>query len=167
MYLHGYDYFLFHFNYPVIWLLLKMATHFILKSNGKPNKAASHMFCNKHGNSKSVFKCKKIFNYILTYHNPLGNYAYNQGMQKNMQLLKYQMHSLKCIETLKMHRNLNDPHVASFKRIHYMQRWSYFGRFYIWKRIDMILWKDQHQYQNCFFILISNSFKIKAFTGIL
>ena len=111
-----------------------MATYFILKSmvsSYKPNIAAFPMFCNKHGNSKSVFKCKKIFNYILTYHNPLGNYAYNQGMQKNMQLLKYQMHSLKCIETLKMHRNLNDPYVASFKRIHYMQRWSYFGRFYI------------------------------------
>ena len=100
-----------------------MATHFILKSNGKPNIAAFPMFCNKHGNSTSVFKCKKIFNYILTYHNPLGNYAYNQGMQKNMQLLKYQMHSLKCIETLKMHRNLNDPYMASCKRIHYMQRW--------------------------------------------
>ena len=62
-----------------------MATYFILKSYGivKPNIAAFPMLCNKHGNSKSVFKCKKIFNYILTYHNPLGNYAYNQGMQKN------------------------------------------------------------------------------------
>ena len=85
--------------------------------DGRINIAAFPMFCNKHGNSTSVFKCKKIFNYILTYHNPLGNYAYNQGMQKNMQLLKYQMHSLKCIETLKMHRNLNDLDMASFKRL--------------------------------------------------
>ena len=100
-------------------------------SSYKPNIAAFPMFCNKHGNSKSVFKCKKIFNYILTYHNPLGNYAYNQGMQKNMQLLKYQMHSLKCIETLKMHRNLNDPYMASFKRIHYMQRWWYLVDFIV------------------------------------
>ena len=36
---------------------------------------------------------------------------------KKMQLLKYQMHSLKCIETLKMHRNLNDLDMASFKRL--------------------------------------------------